>query len=119
MNRIMICDPDEKERESLKLVLNDFYDLVLIGDASQCLECLKNSKGVNTLLISIGHSKESGPLIIKEIIAKHPKLRVIAITNHQNTAKAEESIRYGASGYMVKPFKREQMLSTVQSVHGG
>jgi DNA-binding NtrC family response regulator len=113
-NKILICDDEEGIRESLKLILEDFYPLIVVTDGTQCLECLNNSKEVGLVLLDIKMPQFNGLDILKKIKEKHPKVNVIIVTGYKSVETAAEAVRLGASGYIVKPFKSEEILSTVR-----
>ena len=114
--KILICDDEEGIRESLKLILGDHYNLIIAQDGDQCLECLRNSKEIKLVLIDIKMPKRNGLEIIKEIKEKHPATKIIVVTGYRSFETANEAIRLGASGYIVKPFKSEEILATVKSM---
>ena len=113
--RILICDDEEGIRESLKLILSDHYDLIISQDGTQCLECLQNSKDIGLVLIDIKMPKRNGLEIIKEIKEKYPEQKIIVVTGYRSVETATEAIRLGACGYIVKPFKAQEILATVKS----
>ena len=112
--KILICDDEEGIRESLKLILEDYYPLILTTDGLQCLECLGNTKDVEMVLLDIKMPQASGLDILKKIKEKYPKVQVIIITGYKSVETAAEAVRLGASGYIVKPFKSEEILATVR-----
>ncbi|MDP2654719.1 MAG: response regulator [Candidatus Omnitrophota bacterium] len=114
MNKILICDDEEGVRESLKLILGDYYELILTTSGEQCLECLRNSKDVKLVLLDIKMPQVNGLEILKEVKAKHPDKKVIIITGYKSVETATEAVRLGASGYIVKPFKAEEILGAAR-----
>ena len=113
--KILICDDEEGIRESLKLILSDHYTLIVAQDGAQCLDCLKNTKDIGLILIDIKMPKRNGLDILQEIKAKYPQLKVIVVTGYRSVDTAAEAVRLGACGYIVKPFKSEEILATVKS----
>ena len=114
-HRILICDDEEGIREALKLILSDHYDLVISQDGTLCLECLQNSNDIGLVLIDIEMPKRNGLEIIKEIKEKYPQQKIIVVTGYRSVETATEAIRLGACGYIVKPFKAQEILATVKS----
>ena len=58
--------------------------------------------------------------LIKELRA-HPKARyvpIVVLTTESETAKKQEARAAGATAWIVKPFRPEQLLSVVQKVLG-
>ena len=112
--KILICDDEEGIRESLKLILEDFYPLIVVTDGTQCLECLGNAKDIGMVLLDIKMPQINGLDVLKKIKEKHPQVQVIIITGYKSVETAAEAVRLGASGYIVKPFKAEEILATVR-----
>ncbi|HLF17573.1 MAG TPA: response regulator [Candidatus Omnitrophota bacterium] len=112
--KILICDDEEGIRESLKLILADHYELVLTGSGAQCLECLKNDPTIKIVLMDIKMPKTNGLDILKEIKQKYVDMKVIIITGYKSVETASEAARLGADGYIVKPFKSEEIQKIVK-----
>lgn len=113
--KILICDDEEGIRESLKLILGDHYPLILTPDGASCLECLAHSQDIGLVLIDIKMPKRNGLDVIKEIKEKYPQLKIIVVSGYRSVETAAEAVRLGACGYIVKPFKAEEILATVKS----
>lgn len=109
--KILICDDEEGVRESLKLILSDHYDLILTENGEQALECLTNSNDIGLVLMDIKMPKTNGLDILKQVKETYPELKVIIITGYKSVETATEAVRLGASGYIVKPFKSDEILN--------
>lgn len=115
-NKVLVVDDEEGIRESLQLILGDFFELILTESGAQCLECLKNAKDVKLVLMDIKLPKVNGLDVLKEIKEKYPEINVVVITGYKSVETATEAVRLGASGYIVKPFKADEILATVRKV---
>ena len=113
--KILIVDDEEGIRESLKLILGDFYDLILVENGEQCLDTLGRTNDIGLVLIDIKMPKVNGLEILPKIKAKRPDLKVIVVTGYKSVETAAEAVRLGASGYIVKPFKSEEILKNVKA----
>ena len=111
--KILICDDEEGIRESLKLILGDHYDLILTDTGEQCLECLEHDKSVGLVLLDIKMPEVDGLDILKILKEKNPSLNVIVVTGYKSIETASEASSLGASGYIVKPFKSDEILEAV------
>lgn len=112
--KIMIVDDEEGVRESLKLVLGDHYDLLVCENGDAALELLKvASSEVGVIMMDIKMPKKSGLETLEELHKKYPKIKVIIVTGYKSVETAQEAVRLGASGYIVKPFKGDEILATV------
>ncbi len=113
--KILICDDEEGIRESLKLILQDQYPLILTDDGAQCLECLSTADDIGLVLLDIKMPRTDGLDILKQIKEKYPQIKVIIVTGYKFVETATEAVRLGASGYIVKPFKTDEILAVVAS----
>ena len=112
--KIMICDDEEGVRESLKLILGDHYYLVVVDTGKQALHMLANTKDIKVVLLDIKMPKVSGLEVLQEIKTKYPKTKIIMVTGYRSVETAAEAARLGASGYIIKPFKAEEILEVVK-----
>jgi len=113
--KILVCDDEEGVRESLKLILGDDFNLILTESGEQCLDCIKNTADIGLVLMDIKMPQTSGLDVLKQIKETYPDLKVIIITGYKSVETATEAVRLGASGYIVKPFKSDEILATVKS----
>jgi len=111
--KVLICDDELGIRESLKLILGDHYNLILVDSGEQCLECLKNSTDIGVVLLDIKMPQINGLDLLGEIKKRHPDQKVIIVTGYKSVETASEAARLGASGYIVKPFDSQEILDTV------
>jgi len=54
--------------------------------------------------------------IFTDIREKLPKLTVIACGDYKSEEHAVEAVRLGATGYMIKPFKAEEILAMARKI---
>jgi len=113
-SNILICDDEEGIRESLKLVLGDHYNLVAVDSGAMALEVLSHSPETKVMLLDIKMPKTSGLDTLQEIKKKYPHLKIIMVTGYKSVETAAEAARLGACGYIVKPFKSQEILETVK-----
>ena len=113
-SKILICDDEEGVRESLKLILSDDYELIVAESGEQCLECLSNSKDIGLVLLDVKMPRMGGLEVLTKIKGARPDLKVIIVTGYRSVEAAAEAVRLGASGYIIKPFKSEEILATVR-----
>ncbi len=112
--KILICDDEEGIRESLKLILCDTYSLIIVDSGEQAIDTLSKTKDIGIVFLDIKMPKVSGMDILKEIRKKHPSIKIIMVTGYKSVETAAEASRLGADGYIIKPFKSETILETVQ-----
>lgn len=113
--KVLICDDEEGVRESLKLVLSDHYNLIVVDSPAQCLNTVDQSpQDIGIVLLDIKMPKMSGLDVLTEIKKKLPATPVIMVTGYHAVQAATESSARGAQGYITKPFKGEDVLNAVK-----
>ncbi len=112
--KVLIVDDEEGIRESLKLILSDHYDIILTDSGEQALRVLEGDPAIALVLMDIKMPKINGLDVLKAMKAKHPNLNVIMVTGYKAVETAGEAARLGAVGYIVKPFKSNEILDTVK-----
>jgi len=112
--KILVVDDEEGIRESLKLILGDHYDIILTDSGEQALRLVEGDPAIALVLMDIKMPKVDGLDVLKEMKAKRPSLKVIMVTGYKAVETASEAARLGASGYIIKPFKSDEILNTVR-----
>jgi len=112
--KILIVDDELGIRESLNLILSDIYDLILVDSGTQALEIIDNCKDLGLVLLDIKMPQVNGLEVLASIKEKRPNLKVIIITGYKSIETASEATTLGASGYIVKPFRSDEILEKVK-----
>ena len=113
-HKILICDDEENIRETVKLILGDHYSLFLVNSGEQALYTLENNKDIKVVILDIKMPKVNGLDVLTEIKSKYPHIKIVMLTAYRSVEVAAEASRLGASGYIVKPFKSQEILETVK-----
>jgi len=113
--RILICDDEEGVRESLKLILEDDYDLIVATCGNDAIEKVKETP-VDLAILDIKMPKMSGIEVLKSLKKILPSMKAIIASGYQSAEAAHESIKYGAGDYIVKPFDSKEVLKKVKAI---
>ena len=114
MKKILIVDDDTDILAHLTNVLkNAGYE---IDAASSAKEALKKAEAqaFDVVLLDFMMPKTSGIDALPEIRRMRPTAKIIMITAFATVANAIDAIRNGASDYIAKPFKIEELLATIR-----
>jgi len=111
--QILICDDQEGIRESLNLILSNHYDVDLTANAIEAIDYLNTKPTPDLICLDIKMPKVDGLEALKQIKKRHPDIKVLIITGYQSVEIASEAIKIGASGYIVKPFVADEILTIV------
>jgi len=111
--KILICDDEEGIRESLKLILENDYDLIFSCSGKECLEKLEHHKDIKLILLDIKMPKQNGLEATREIKRVQPDIKIIIVTGYASPEIAQEASKAGADNYIVKPFETADILGKV------
>jgi len=112
-NTILIIDDERGIRESLKLILEDFYPLILTDGPEAGRKVLEKTPDVALILLDIKMPQINGLDFLVELKEKYPATPVVMVTGYNFVETATEATQRGASGYIVKPFESQDVLKAV------
>jgi DNA-binding NarL/FixJ family response regulator len=119
--RISIVEDDPAVRKSLACVIQgspDFECLGAYGSAEEAL-CEVPHHLPDVLLMDIGLPGCSGIECTAALKAAHPGLQVLILTTYDESKSIFEALRAGASGYLLKRSRPEELLKAIGEVHAG
>ncbi len=116
MKKILIVDDDAEFRSHLHDVLNaEGYQTDGAASAKEALA--KNSThDFDVVLLDFMMPRMSGLDALLEIRKQRPKTKVIMVTAFATIENAVDAVRKGASDYISKPFKIQELLTTIRRV---
>jgi DNA-binding NarL/FixJ family response regulator len=120
--RIAIVEDDRVTRESLAALLGRASGFTCLGTYASAEEALaKVPKQLpDVLLVDINLPGRSGIECVAELKTAFPKLQVLMLTVYDDTESIFESLRAGASGYLLKRTRTADLIAAIKEVlHGG
>jgi len=116
--RILIVDDEEPIRRSLARLLEGAgYACATASDAAEARQLL-TTKRFDLMLCDVTMPGESGFSLLAHASEAHPDLAVIMVTAVDTPIAAEPAARYGAYGYVVKPFNTNVILINIVGALG-
>ena len=114
MPKILVVDDDQDMRENVIEVLQDAdFDVYSASNGEEALETVRTTAFdlilLDLIMPGIG-GMEALPLIKRE----SPNTKVIMITAFSTVENAVEAMRKGASDYITKPFKINELLMAIK-----
>ena len=90
--KILIYSDEENIRESLKLMLADHYDLIVVDSGSMAIEALSHAKGIKIVLLYAHLPQPTGSDTLQEIRQEFPHLKVIPVDKPLKSQRILEEI---------------------------
>lgn len=111
--KILICDDEEGIRESLKLILENDYDLIFSQNGDEAVQNMRTNR-IDITILDIKMPKKDGLETLKELMRISPSSKVVIATGYKSVDIAREAMNIGAIDYIVKPFDRDKIKKIVQ-----
>ncbi len=117
---IMTVDDSPSVRYFVKMTLqNAGFDVVEAEDGKDALEKMEGST-IHMAFVDLNMPNMNGIEFIKAV-RSHERYRfipLVMLTTESQRIKKQEGKKAGATGWIVKPFKPEQLLAVVKKVLG-
>ena len=119
--KVSIVEDNRGTRENLVELLGRSPALRCVGahpDGEQALECIP-AEHPDVVLMDINLPGMSGVECVGHLKAQMPKLQVLMLTTYEESELIFDSLRKGASGYLLKNMPPKEILQAVEQVHAG
>jgi two-component system NarL family response regulator len=119
--RIFVVDDHHVVRQGLVALLNIMPDIEVVGEASDGLQAVELYRELrpDITLMDLQLPKMGGVDAILKIRADDPAARFIVLTTFDGDEDIFRAIQAGAKAYLLKGMTVEELVSTIQAVHGG
>ncbi len=118
---VSIVEDDRRTRESLATLLRRSSGVCLVGtypSGEVALASLPLDKP-QVVLMDINLPGMSGVECVSRLKSLMPELRVLMLTTYEDSHLIFNSLRAGASGYILKNKSPAELLNAIQQVHEG
>jgi two-component system NarL family response regulator len=119
--KVLIVDDHLMVRKGLALLISEFKDLQLVGEASNAIDAIELFKRErpDVTLMDMVLPDTCGAKIIRSIKKIQKDAAVIALTSFGEEDLITEAIRAGARGFLYKNISVEELAEAIRKVHAG
>jgi DNA-binding NarL/FixJ family response regulator len=119
--RVVLADDHSLFRQGLKAVLEGTDEFKVVGEAGDGLELIDLLNQVNPHLIVLDISMPNlrGIEAIPEIKKKHPEVKILVVTMHNDKEYLYQAISRGADGYFLKKDAGTELFSAIERIRKG
>jgi DNA-binding NarL/FixJ family response regulator len=119
--RIMLADDHEMVREGLRALIGSAPDLQVVSEAGDGKEAVERVMGdrIDVAVLDVTMPRLTGLQAAREILKRNPDIRVLMLSMHHNEQFFFESIRVGASGYVLKSAAGDDLVDACRKVLRG
>ncbi len=119
--RVLLADDHALVRRGLRLVLDAEPDLEVVGEAGDGAEAIElgSAPEVDLIVLDITMPRMTGLQAARELHRRRPELRILMLSMHQNERYLYESLKAGASGYVLKSVVDRDLVEACRAAMRG
>jgi DNA-binding NarL/FixJ family response regulator len=126
--RILLADDHALVRRGLRLILDAEPDLTVVAEASDGAEAVQivaaasatpSSDGPDLAILDIAMPRMTGIQAAREISRRAPGIRILMLSMYDNEQYFFESLKAGASGYVLKSVADRDLLEACRAAMRG
>ncbi|MBQ12080.1 MAG: DNA-binding response regulator [Planctomyces sp.] len=119
--KVLIVDDHEIVRKGLVMLISRQEDLVVAGEAGSAAEAVEKARELtpDVVVLDIRMPDGSGVEACRDIRAENPDVKVLMLTSYSDEEAVMGSIMAGASGYLLKEIRSEEIVDAIKKVGAG
>ncbi len=110
---VLIVDDEPAVRETLEIILGDYYETVSVSNGLEAVEIVK-SVPIDVVLLDINLPHVDGFKTLGMLKQHNSSVGVVMLSAIDSAQKAVYALNMGAYDYLTKPFETEDLLSTIK-----
>jgi two-component system, NarL family, invasion response regulator UvrY len=119
--RVMLVDDHSVVRMGFKLLLQacDDIEVVAEADSGEAACQMVEAQAPDVVVMDIAMAGMGGIEAIKRLLAKNPRLRILALSAHEDTSHPKRALQAGALGYLSKRSAPEVLIDAIRAIAKG
>ena len=124
--RVLIVDDQPLLRAGFRMLINSQRDLRVVGEAGDgneavrvADECAATGSRPDVILMDVRMPRCDGLEATRVLMRHQPRVRVVVLTTFDLDEYALEALRVGASGFLLKDVRPEELLAAIRTVARG
>jgi DNA-binding NarL/FixJ family response regulator len=119
--RVLLVDDDELMRAGLRAILSSDQSIQVVGEASSGRAAIAavRSHAPDLVLMDVRMPDLDGIAATREALAASPDLKVVILTTFEEDEYIFGALNAGASGFLLKRTRPEELLTAIHTVAAG
>jgi DNA-binding NarL/FixJ family response regulator len=116
--RILLADTHASIRQSLRALIDRQPGMHVVAEAEngQTMLQLTENFRPDVVVMDINMPDLKNIKDVRRVISEAPGVKLLAFSMHANQEYADEMIKAGASGYLLKDYAFEELVQAIQTV---
>jgi len=121
MIRVLICDDQTVVRDGLEAILSTDDEIEVVGVARHGQEALDLAaeRHPDVVLMDLQMPVLNGVHATERLRKGWPAIRVLVLTTYADSAWVLDAVRAGASGYLLKDTRRDDLVAAIKGTAAG
>lgn len=119
--KIALVDDHKLVRNGIKSLLEEEEDIVVVAEGSNGLEAIEVVKGIepDILIIDVRMPEMNGIEAVGKMQLLNTSSKAIVLSMHDSEDYIIQSIKAGASGYLLKDTDKKEFVKAIRTVYAG
>ena len=119
--KVLIVDDHEIVRKGLVMLISRQEDMRVVGEAGTAAEAVQQAHDLSpdVVVLDVRLPDESGVEACRDIRAENSGIKVMMLTSYSDEEAVMGSIMAGASGYLLKEIRSQEIVEAIRRVGAG
>jgi two-component system response regulator DevR len=119
--RVFLLDDHQVVREGVRRVLEKDGEIEVVGEAGTAAEALEwiGQNSADVAVLDVRLPDGDGIDVCREIRSLHPEVACLMLTSYADDEALAQAILAGASGYVLKQIRGQELVSSVRAAGSG
>lgn len=119
--KILIVDDHKVVRDGIRFMLSDVPDIEIVGEAesAEAMFTIIDEEPIDVVLLDIRMKGMTGLDALQRISDEYPQVRVLMLSMHDQPGYVRRALELGASGYLLKSVRREEIIAAIDAASKG
>lgn len=121
VTRVLLVDDQPLVRAGLRRILEPEPDITIVGECEDGDEvtAVVTAQPVDVVLMDVRMKRVDGIAATRVLVAEHPEVRVLVLTTFDDDEIVAGALAAGASGFVLKDARGEELVAATRSVAAG
>jgi DNA-binding NarL/FixJ family response regulator len=119
--KVLLVDDHAMFREGIRALLKGYEDIEIVGEATQGMEAIERTHQLvpNVVLMDIAMPVMGGLEATRRIHKECPEVKVMVLTQYEDSEYILSLIKAGAKGYISKSATASELVTAIRTVYKG